>query len=499
VTRSLSVAMSGATHEALCTHLLQADGQEDLCFALWRPSSGRTRKTALLQTPLLPLPGERRLHGNASFEPGFLLRAASEAASQGAGLAFLHSHPGGLGWQGMSAPDHTAEERIANVARETTGHPLVGLTLAGGDGGWSARVWDRGAGRDIAPTECATVRSLNSGLSITFNNEVVPVPDGSETQVRTIDAWGPATQATIARLFVLVVGAGSVGMMVVDALARMGVGHIGVMDFDTVELVNLDRLRSATRTDARLRRSKAFVARRLLAEASTAARPRHEVYDLSVCEPGSMARLLDFDLVFSCVDRPWPRHVLNTIAYADIIPVIDGGLLVERNRNGDLANAYWRSSVVGPGRPCLVCQGQYEPGLVAVERDGSLDDPTYIANLPPGSAHRARQNVAAFSASVAAAQLEQFVALVAQPSGLGDPGPLRWSLRDHCVTREGSECSPQCVHQPSAGVGDGRLDPTGRHPAAEKAREERRAVSLGLRLARRTDEVLWRFRHRLAR
>ncbi|MGE0600637.1 MAG: ThiF family adenylyltransferase [Dehalococcoidia bacterium] len=495
----LSVAMSGATQQSLCAHLVRTDGQEDLCFALWRPSSGRERKSALLQEPVLPLPGERTLHGNASFQPDYLLRAAGEAAARGAGLAFLHSHPGGRGWQGMSPPDRAAEERIANLARETTGYPLVGLTLAGGDGSWSARVWNRGAGLGIALTDCATVRSLDAGLRVSFNDDVLPAPAARETQVRTEDAWGSGTQSTIARLSVLVVGVGSVGMMVVDALARMGVGCIGVMDFDTVELVNLDRLRYATRTDARLLRSKAFVARRLLAEASTAWRPRHEVYEVSVCEPEAMARLLDFDVVFSCVDRPWPRHVLNTIAYADLIPVIDGGLLVERNRNGDLANAYWRSSVVGPGRPCLACQGQYEPGFVQVERDGSLDDPTYIANLPPGSALRARQNVAALSASVAAAQLEQFVALVARPSGLGDPGPLRWSLRDHCVTREDIECSSQCVHQESASVGDGRFDPTGRHRAAEKAREERRAMSLGLRLARRTDDVLWQLQQRLAR
>ncbi len=260
----LSVAMTGFTENALLEHLVRSDRQEDLCFAFWQPSSGHERATALVQAPLLPEGGERHVHGNASFEAGYLLRAARQAAEQGAGVAFLHSHPLGRGWQGMSAEDRMAEARIANLARETTGYPLLGLTLAGSDMTWSARLWDRGAGKAIQPSWCETVRVFGSGLRVSFNDAVVPAPAAQETQLRTVHAWGERTQSTIARLSVLVVGAGSVGMVVADALARTGVRRIGVLDFDTVELVNLDRLRGATRLDARLRWSKAFVARRLL-------------------------------------------------------------------------------------------------------------------------------------------------------------------------------------------------------------------------------------------
>jgi hypothetical protein len=62
-----------------------------------------------------PRDGERNVHGNASFEPAFFERALSEAAAAGAGLALLHSHPLGEGWQGMSPDDVKAKRGNAGA------------------------------------------------------------------------------------------------------------------------------------------------------------------------------------------------------------------------------------------------------------------------------------------------------------------------------------------------------------------------------------------------
>src|SRR5215470_7368986 len=121
--KTYSVAMSAAVHTALAEHLLRSDGQEDLCFALWYPSRGTTRTTALLHKIILPLEGDRVVHGNASFFPQYFERAVAEAASVGAGLAFLHSHPA-PGWQDMSGDDIIAEKKHAPGAYGATGLPL---------------------------------------------------------------------------------------------------------------------------------------------------------------------------------------------------------------------------------------------------------------------------------------------------------------------------------------------------------------------------------------
>ncbi|WP_276328938.1 ThiF family adenylyltransferase [Amycolatopsis lexingtonensis] len=72
--------------------------------------------------------------------------------------------------------------------------------------------------------------------------------------MRTVSAWGEGVQGDLARLRVLVVGA--VGLDLAIRLVQAGIQNVASMDFDTVEKLNLDRLITATRQDARLVRSK---------------------------------------------------------------------------------------------------------------------------------------------------------------------------------------------------------------------------------------------------
>lgn len=472
-----SVALPSAVHELAINHLIREDGQEDLCFALWNPSSGKNRTTALIQRLILPLDDERHVHGNASFTAAYFERALGEALKAQAGLAFLHSHPA-HGWQGMSHDDIVAEQGHAAAVKAATGLPFVGLT-AGTDGAWSARFWEKIAPRTYERRWCKSVRIVGNKLAFTLHPDTGKIPVFRPELTRTISAWGAEVQSHLANLTVGIVGTGSVGNIVAESLARMGVGHIRLLDFDRVKAINLDRLLFATSRDADRNRPKVEVLADALRVSGTAEKFTVEPLEWSIVEEEGFRLALDCDVLFSCVDRPLPRSVLNFIAYAHLIPVIDGGLRIRAHeRTQKLRHADWRAHTAIPTRPCLECLGQYDPGLVSVERDGYLDDPSYISGLPDNHSLKHNENVFAFSLSVASFEVLQFLLLIVAPSGLSNPGAQIY----HFVTSsleadELTECKPNCLYPGYIALGDvAPIKVTGRHLAAENARAERRYV-----------------------
>lgn len=452
--RAYSVAIPESVQRIAFEHLIRPDGQEDLCFALWYPSDGQRRSTALIHRIVLPETGERSVHGNASFNPRFLERVISEAIQAGTGIAFMHSHLS-PGWQGMSDDDVHAEKSISAAVFAVTGLPLVGLTM-GTDGAWSARFWVKTGRKKYQRFWSEQVRVVGKALAVTYMDKLLPPPCFRKELTRTVSAWGDTAQAKLARLRFGIVGAGSVGSIVAEALARMGIQHIKMIDFDRVEFLNLDRILHATRKDALLRRHKVATLKSALKKSATADRVQIDAIARSLADKKAFREALDCDVIFSCVDRPLARSILNFIAYAHLIPVIDGGIRVERNKFGKLAKADWKAHSASPERRCLECLKQYDPGHVSMEREGYLDKPSYIQNLPADHVLRRNQNVFAFSLSLASMEVLQMLLMVITPLGVSEMGEQMFHLvpgRFEEPIRDG-KCNSKCLYPNLIAKGD---------------------------------------------
>ena len=170
-----SVAMAIGTNERAVSHLLRGDGQEDACFGLYMPSQGSRRFTGLVTEIVLPEEGERIVRGNVHVATHYFVRVLGMALKRKMGIAIMHSHPSGSGWQASSEDDANSENTFAHTTQGGTGLPLLGMTLSG-DEMWSSRAWVRTGKRRYESVPCEKVRVIGSSLNVSFNPELLPAP-----------------------------------------------------------------------------------------------------------------------------------------------------------------------------------------------------------------------------------------------------------------------------------------------------------------------------------
>jgi hypothetical protein len=95
-------------------------------------------------------------------------------------------------------------------------------------------------------------------------------------------------------------------------------------------MINLDRLLHAGPRDARLVRAKVEVLARALRRSASAERTRIDALELSVVEPEGLAQAPDATCSSVASTDPGPGAVLNLVAYAHLVPLVDGGILIRK-------------------------------------------------------------------------------------------------------------------------------------------------------------------------
>lgn len=450
-----SVTITGETNAALLNHLIRDDGDEDLCFALYNPSSGSKRFSAIVFEPVFPLEGDRQVHGNVSFNPIYYERVLMLAKQKGMGIAFLHSHPG-KGFQRMSSDDIKAEKQMAGAVKSVTGYPLLGMTT-GSDGTWSARFWHKSKKikRKFQIQWCESVRVFGCNLKIDFNDSLLKSNFDEDALARTISAWGLKTQKDISRMKVAIVGLGSVGSMIAECLARTGFANFILIDFDRIENRNRDRGMNIKKRD--IGKFKIDVIAKAIKENGTANKIHVECFPNSIYDEVAFKAALNSDVIFSCVDRPHARQILNFIAYAHLIPVIDGGIKVRTNKtNTKLVGADWKIQTMGYGRPCLECLGQYTSALASLDKEGLLDKESYINNADESiKAAIGNENVFTFSMNVASLEVLQLLSLLTLPEYLAKRKQQFYHFTLGKFEDEAEkECSDKCLFKSILAVGD---------------------------------------------
>lgn len=122
-----------------------------------------------------------------------------------------------------------------------------------------------------------------------------------------LSEYGDSGQSKLASASVLIIGAGGLGIIVSSYLVAMGVGHVGICDFDQVELSNLHRQFLYTPQD--IGKNKATV----LAEKLRIQNPDIKIDSfVATFDTKNNAMIAaDFQLVCDCTDDGFTRMLIN--------------------------------------------------------------------------------------------------------------------------------------------------------------------------------------------
>jgi adenylyltransferase/sulfurtransferase len=152
---------------------------------------------------------------------------------------------------------------------------------------------------------------------------------------------GPAGQRKLRDARVLVLGVGGLGSPVAMYLAAAGVGHLGVVDGDRVDLSNLQR--QVIHPDSAVGRPKAEVARERAQELN----PDIEVvaHQQTLTNDNAMQLIGAYDIVVDGTDNFQTRYLANDAAYLLGKPLVHGSIFRFEGQISDFV----------PGQGCYRC------------------------------------------------------------------------------------------------------------------------------------------------
>ncbi len=307
--------------------------------------------------------GHRHLTGD------FVTHALRRAKDAGLVYLAVHNH-GGSGSVAFSPTDLASHKRGYPTLLRLSGAPVGALVIA-----------QRAVAGDVWLSDG---RRLPVAVTVVAGDKLTALTGGHQADgrqehtladlqyARQALIFGDAGQQRLRQLKVGIVGCGGMGMLVVQALSRLGVGNFVLIDPDFVSMTNLSRLPEARRRDAVGRfgpgrfgktmmklgltgpTMKVHLARRIVRSAN----PNTKVVLLAgdVADDQVARTLLDCDFVFLAADTMLARDVVNQIAYQYLIPTLQvGSKVVVQRTTGNILDVYGVVRSLGTAAGCLRC------------------------------------------------------------------------------------------------------------------------------------------------
>ena len=265
----------------------------------------------------------------------------------------IHSHPGGYPW--FSHVDDRADTELFASVHGWLGDGLPHASaIMMPDGSLVGRAML--ADGSSVPLERIT--AIGDSISIFQRRESSGVSNcwhaASEANAQVL---GKGTVHRLRQLRVGVVGCSGTGSIVIEQLARLGIGGLVLIDPDVVADRNLNRMLGTTATDAKAERPKVQVMAEHVAsmgfDTDVVVHPG-KAFDLT-----ALRLLSTCDLVIGCLDRLVPRETLTRLCSYYLVPYFDLGVRLIADGKGGITTVCGSVHYLQPGHSPLDARGVY--------------------------------------------------------------------------------------------------------------------------------------------
>jgi molybdopterin/thiamine biosynthesis adenylyltransferase len=337
----MDLLLAAADAAAIRAELL--GGETEKCAILYATHTARSDKTVRLLVREIewPSPSDYTRRGalEAELSPEFVARVTKRARREGSALVFVHSHPG-TETPHFSPIDWKGEQHLRGfLAHRHPAVPHVAVVVS--EGGIRARV--------IGTDEDVRIISVGEARDVLFD-PALSESSGFDRFDRQIRAFGVAGQQELQRLRIALVGLGGIGSLVAQQLAHLGIQDFILVDPDTLEPTNLNRVANATVKD--LGKPKVKIAARYIK--SVAKESRISSVQGDIIQLKTARQLINADIIFGCTDSHGSRAVMQQVSYQYMIPYIDTGVTIIAAK-GHVSHIYGRVQLLSPGLACFAC------------------------------------------------------------------------------------------------------------------------------------------------
>jgi hypothetical protein len=362
MTAPVTLALSGDQHAHLKSFLFPGDGKEAVAILLCGRRDG-DRRHRLVVREIHDVPYEHcsvRTPTLVTWQPDYIASVLERAAAERLSVVKVHSHP--TGYAAFSATDDEGDARLLPMIKGWVEADILhGSAVMLPDGQMFGRILR--AGDALEPIRCISVAGDNL-LFWYADKGTVAVPSFAASHAQAFDE---GTIERLQRLSVAVVGCSGTGSPTIEALIRLGVGELVIVDDDTMEDRNVNRILNSTMADVAKKRAKVDVLGDAIERTGLGTRVirlRRNLWD-----PEVVRQVAQCDLVFGCMDTVDGRFLLNSIAAYYTIPYIDIGVRLDAVRDGAgkgrIREVCGTIHYLQPGRSSLMSRGLFTMADVA--------------------------------------------------------------------------------------------------------------------------------------